>query len=378
MMTHAIVAAALSLLVLAEAASAQTAGTAPGPFTISAEALMLWFKHSPAPTPLVSDGLVGAPGTRVLLGGEDLDTNPNPGFRVTAGYALTDRWGVEGSFFYVPPRSSVRSVGSSGQIGSRDLSVPFVDATTGKESVTELSSAGSFAGSAREELRNSLLGAELNATMRLPTMGPLRVDSLGGFRYLRLRESYRFSTSSPNIPPEPADVFTTRDEFTATNNFFGLQVGARARIDWGALFLGGLVKVGLGAMVESVDIDGRLITNDFSNFGPTQTLPGGYFAQPTNIGNHTRTVFAVVPEAGLTLGYQITPRMSVFGGYTFLYANNVVRAPQQVSRTINPVQAPAITGNLPQPLTGPAQPSFRFNASDFWAQGLNVGVAFRF
>ena len=119
-MRHAIVAAAVSLLVVASVASAQTSGTPSdaGRFTISAEALMWWFKGSPAPTPLVSDGVVGEPGTRVLLGGEDLDTNPNPGFRLTAGYSLTDRWGVESIFFYVPPRSTTRSVSSSGQPGS--------------------------------------------------------------------------------------------------------------------------------------------------------------------------------------------------------------------------------------------------------------------
>jgi hypothetical protein len=69
--------------------------------------------------------------------------------------------------------------------------------------------------------------------------------------------------------------------------------------------------------------------------------------------------------------------VSVLAGYTFLYASNVIRASQQINRNINSAQAPAITGNLP-PLTGLAQPAFRFNASDFWAQGLDVGLALRF
>jgi len=383
-MRRAVVAAVVSLLVVTGVASAQTSGTPlgstsdAGRFTIGAEALLWWFKGSPAPTPLVSDGLLSDADTRVLLGGKDVDTNPNPGFRLTAGYALTERWGVEGSFFYVPPRSTSRSVSSSGQIGSTDLFIPFFDVTFPGESLTELSSAGSFAGKAREELRNSLLGAELNGTMKLLTMGPWRVDVLGGVRYLRLRETYTFSTSSPNIPPRPADVFQTKDEFDVANNFYGAQLGVRTRVDWRSWFVTGTVKVALGAMVQSVDIDGKLITNDFNNFGAPQTFAGGYFAQPTNMGSHSRNVFAVVPEGGLTLGYQLTPWMSVFGGYTFLYTNEVVRAPQQIVRAINPVAAPAITGNPPVPLTGPAQPSFTFNSSDFWAQGLNVGLAFRF
>jgi hypothetical protein len=373
---QAVVAAALSVLVFTGVASAQVAGAPANPsFNISAEALLWWFKGNATP-PLVTDGLFGGPGTKVFLGDRDADTNPNPGFRLTASYDLTATWGVESTFFYIPPRSTSRAVGSSGRPGSTELFVPFIDVTG--ESLTNLSSETLFSGRATEELRNSLLGAELNGTMRLPMLGSLRMDALAGFRYLRLRETYTLETDSANIPPQPADVFQTRDEFDATNNFFGLQVGARARADWGPVFLGGLVKVALGAMVQSVDIAGQLVTNDFNNFGTPQTFVGGYFAQPTNIGNHTRHVISVVPEAGLTLGYRITPQLSVFSGYTFLYASNVVRAPQQVNRQINSTGAPAITSNPPRTLVGPAQPSFKFNSSDFWAQGLNVGLAYRF
>jgi hypothetical protein len=372
-----IAAASWWLLLLPSLAPAQPPGASDaGRFSIGAEALLWWFKGNPAP-PLVSNGLLGQHDASVVLGGENVDADPHPGFRLTAAYALTPTWGLEGTFFYVPPRSSRASVSSSGQPGSTDLSIPFIDALTGRESDTPLSAAGRHAGSAIEEYRDSLLGAELNATMRGPLIGALRVDGLAGVRYLRLRETYTYSTDSPNIPPRPPDVFQTRDEFDTTNDFFGVQVGARGRARWGAFFVDGLVKVALGAMVESLDIQGQLVTNGFNRLGPPQTFAGGYFALPSNIGESTRTVFAVVPEAGLTLGYQVTPQLSVFAGYTFLYVSNVLRAPGQVDRRINPSQAPAITGNPPV-LGAPAEPSRRFDGSDFWAQGLNVGLAFRF
>src|SRR5207244_12466111 len=140
------------------------------------------------------------PGAKLVVGVEDLKTIPNPGFRVTAGYSLTSRWGVEGSFLYVPTRTTTRAVSSSGLPGSKDLFVPFFDVTPpAGENLTQLSSAGDFSGRARERLSTSLLGAELNGTMRLPMMGPLRVDALGGFRYLRLREGFAFTTDSPNV-----------------------------------------------------------------------------------------------------------------------------------------------------------------------------------
>lgn len=363
---------------VAQTPSSGVAAFEAGRFSISAEALVWWFKNAPAPTPLVSNGPLGESGTRVLLGGQDVDTNPNPGFRLTAGYSFTERWGVEGGIFYVPTRSTSRTVSSSGQVGSQDLVIPFLDVTIPGESLTHLSSAGLFSGSATEQFSTNLLGAELNGTMKLLASGPWRVELLGGFRYLRLYESYTFTTSSPNIAPRPIDVFNTTDAFDATNNFYGAQLGVRGRLDWRGWFASGGVKFAMGAMVQSVDISGNLLTNEFTNFGPPQSLLGGYFAQPTNIGSRTRSVFAVVPELGINIGYQITPWASVFAGYTFVYTNNVVRATQQVNGSINPTGRPAFTGNPPSSLTGSAQPSFKFNSSDFWAQGINIGLALRF
>lgn len=378
-MRRAIVAGVLSLLVIAETAAAQTTGTPPSaaagePFTISAEALLWWFKGSATP-PLVSDGQLDEPGTKIFLGGRDLDTNPNPGFRLSAGYALSDQWGVESSVFYVPTRTTSQTVSSSGQIGSVDLFVPIVDVTIPGESTQNISSEGRFSGRAGAQLSNSLLGAELNGTMRLASGRTWRVDALAGFRYLRLRESFVFTTDSPNLPPRQVDVYQTTDQFDATNNFFGGQLGARARGDWGPWFASGVVKVALGAMAQTVEIEGTLLTNDFNGFGTPIAYPGGgYFATPTNIGRRTRSVFSVVPEAGLTVGYRLTPWMSIVAGYTFLYVSDVVRAPQQINRNVN-----YSSFDLPPgPPAGPQEPSFRFKSSDFWAQGLNVGLALRF
>ena len=335
---------------------------------------MWWFKGNATP-PLVSTGALGDPGTKVLLGGDDLDTNPNPGLRLTAGYAFSERWGLDSSVFYIPTRTTSRGVSSSGRVGSTDLFVPVIDATTGREDPQNISAAGFFSGRAHEELSNSLLGAELNGTMRLAAGPAWRVDLIGGFRYLRLKETFIFTTDSPNIPPQTIDVYSTVDRFDATNNFFGGQLGARARGDWGAWFATGSVKVGLGAMRQTVEIEGTLLTNDFNNFGTPVAYPGGgYFATPTNIGQRTRTVFAVVPEAGLNVGYRLTPWMSIVAGYTFLYASDVVRAPQQINRNVNYSSFDAPPG-VP---TGPQEPSFKFKSSSFWAQGLNVGIALGF
>jgi hypothetical protein len=48
---------------------------------------------------------ISAEGAKTFLRGEDLDTGANPGFRLTAGYAFTDRWGV-GAASSTSPRAT--------------------------------------------------------------------------------------------------------------------------------------------------------------------------------------------------------------------------------------------------------------------------------
>jgi hypothetical protein len=391
-MRKVIVAALVPLVLFGGVATAQTTASAPvasGPFSFSAEALVWWFKSSPTPGPLVTDGSLSDPDTTVFLGEGDLDTNPNPGFRLTAGYTLNPQWDLEGSFLYIPTRSTGNSVASSGQTGSTDLLLTYFDVVENREALSELSLAPIYRGSAQEKLTNNLMGAKLNGSWALASLLPWQVSLLGGFGWLRLHETYTLTTSSPFIPPQPVDIWDTTDKFDAFNNFYGAQLGGRARYDWGRWFANGTFTLGLGAMVQTVEISGSLVTNDFSlapltppgqptQFGPTQKFPGGYFALPSNIGDRTRTEFGVVPEVALNLGFQITPQALIFVGYTFLYANDVARPGKQINRNLNTSQSVAWTYDTSATLEGPAEPSSKFKSSDFWAQGINVGFNFRF
>ena len=118
------------------------------------------------------------------------------------------------------------------------------------------------------------------------------------------------------------------------------------------------------------------MTNQFTV--PVVSYAGGYFAQPTNVGSHTRNVAAVVPEASLNVGYRLTSWLSIIAGYTFLYASNVARPGEQVDRTVNPTQSPSFGGPADKPLAGEARPRVRFEGSDFWAHGLSAGLAVSF
>ncbi len=376
--------AAMVAFVASSAASAALAqGTATpvaseSRWSFGAEALSAWFKSSPTPVPIIIDDFLAQPGVNVLLGGGSVDTNPNAGFRITGNYRVDSRWGVEVTGFYMPSRSTSSSVSSSGELGSTDLLLPYVDAATGQELVSSISNSPEYAGSAQATFDNNLGGFELNATWSLPARGAWRSELLGGFRFLQLRESYTIATSSPYIAPNPIDVWNTTDSFDARNRFYGLQFGARAAYDDGPWIGTVTGKVALGGMQQRVSIDGYLETNDFNDFGSTQIFPGGYYALAPNSGDHSRSTFAVVPEIGINLGYRLTPQATVYLGYSFLYASSVVRPGEQINRTINTTLNVAWTGDTTLTPSGPAQPSFSFQTTDFWAQTLALGFAYRF
>jgi len=347
-------------------------------WSLSAEALFAWFKNNPTPVPIITDNFADAPDVNVLLGGGSVDTNPNAGFKLTAAYRFDSRTGVELTGFYIPTRTTSSSVSSTGQPGSIDLYLPFFDVTTGQENFTEISYWPTYRGSAQATLSNNLGGGELNVAWTMPPRDALRVDLLGGFRFLQLRESYTITTSSPYNPPNPADIWNTTDAFDARNRFYGLQLGARATYDQGPWVGSVNAKVALGTMQQRVSVNGYLETNDYTNYGPTQTFPGGYFALPTNSGEHSRNTFAVVPEIAFNVGYRLTRDATVYVGYSLLYASDVARPGDQINRNINPTQTVSYGNDPPVQPAGPAQPTFSFNTSDFWAQSVSIGLGYRF
>jgi len=109
--------------------------------------------------------------------------------------------------------------------------------------------------------------------------------------------------------------------------------------------------------------------------GTRTTISGGSLAQPSNIGRITSTDFSVVTEVTLTAGYQVTPHLRVLVGYTFIDWNRILRAGNQIDRQVNIAQVPT----SPQFAPGAAGPPiFPGTRTDFWAQGINVGLELKF
>jgi hypothetical protein len=352
-----------------------------------AEFLLWGFKNSPMPVPVVTAGPVAPnlapvlliPGTTPVLGAQTIDAGVHSGGRFTLGYWFDDcqECGAYVSYLFLGTRTDSKTVSSSGQPGSTFLAMPFFNAVTNTESSTRIALPGGFAGTANLANTGDMQAWELNGTSRLCGGDHFRVDLVGGFRYWNLNERLAFRTDSPSVVGPP-DVFGTLDQFDCRNYFYGGQVGAQAEWRHNRIFIRTAGKVAIGAMHDVVVTNGQLVTNDFNGFGTPQVFPAGYLGMPTNNGKISATRFAVLPEADLNIGVQVTRHLSLLAGYTFLYANNVVRPGDQIDRVINPTQAPGITGVPSTTVVGPARPAPQFNTSDFWAQGLNLGLELRY
>jgi hypothetical protein len=353
---------------------------------------LLWSTKRASLPPLVTagdpadlaPGALGQPGTRLLFGGGGDGFGRNaPGLRLRGGYAIDNAWAVEAGAFMLQTRST-RFAAQSGADGSPIIARPVINQASGTEAAYVDSFPGILAGGITVNSSSSFWGVEANAARQFSSGGGPRVELLFGARYLRLHDRLRIDDNLTPLAPgfltflggpaDPPATMTDFDQFTATNDFYGAQLGVRSSLAANRWMFGGSGKLALGMTRQSVAIDGA--TSLLTPGAPTLTAPGGVLAQTSNIGTYRSNRFTAVPELELTTGYEIFPNAVIKVGYNLIYWSNVVRAADQIDRTINTSLVPSdTTFGTPG---GTARPAFTFNRTDYWAQGLNVGFNFRF
>jgi hypothetical protein len=355
-----------------------------GEFWLSGDYLLWAMKGGRLP-PLVTTGsptslgVLGQPGTSVVIGDRDVNPGPFSGGRFVGGVWLDDDhiFGFEGSYFFLAERSVNEGAASSGGPNSPILALPFFNVLANQEDAEVLAFPGQQAASVQVSATTSLQGAEATGVVGIYHCGDSRLEMLLGFRFLELDDRLGIAQQLSLVSNTPANggpVLNQLDQFDVGNRYYAGQLGLRAETCYRGFLVGVVGKLALGANEEIADIAG--VSRLAFPAGKPLISPGGLLALPTNIGRFTHSQFAVVPELGIRLGYQIAPYVRLFAGYTFLYWSEVVRSGDQIDRGLNTMQLPVV-----QPagsLAGPARPAFSFHETDFWAQGGSFGLEFRY
>jgi hypothetical protein len=351
-------------------------GTAPssGVCSIGADYLLLWTRQAHVP-PLVTagsindtvPGAIGQPGTIPLLAGP-FDERAHSGIRFTVVVPV-EEGGIESRSFFVPLAGSQFSVSSTGADGTPVLARPFFNINANAPDADPFAIPNVLAGTLTATSLNRFYGTELNLTDSFFHDKELQAQMLVGLRYMGLDD--RLSIASVGIGLPQGSGFSTyvADKFYTQNFFYGGQLGASSEFALGSLRLGLRGTLALGETHQIATISGATAV---TSGGQTTFLTGGLLALPSNIGHYHRDEFAAVPEVGITVGYQCTSCLRLTGGYTFLYWSDVARASDQIDPRINVTQ---LTG---QQLTGLALPTFGFRGTGYWAQGIQLGLEFRF
>ena len=362
---------------------------------ISGDYLPALVTSSPAGTAQNEAGVLGFGTTTILFGDRKFHGEDRPGGRLTIGYWLSsdDVFGIEATFYQLESSTSRFSAAST---GDPILARPFfnVDPNVGPGQDSSILAMTGWSGTlprfgtaavdlqgdvsvfARSELRSGAISFRGVGVLGGQN-ADIRTDWLAGYRYFDFNEILSiedtiFPSSAPFISGTRLDGL---DRFQAKNRFHGGELAVATRFRFGRLSGELISRVALGNMHEEMTIQGTTTTfvpATMSSPDETVVVPGGLLAQSTNSGVFRRDRLAIIPELSLNLNYQVTNNLSVTGGYSVIYVNQIVRAGDQVDATLNSSMFGGATGS------GSANPHFSFAETEMLIHGLSGGVELRY
>jgi len=349
-----------------------------------ADLLVWWMKGNQVPALVTTSpdgtqrpqaGVLGQPGTSVLVGG-GLDDNYRPGVRFTVG-----RWlggcqnnGLEMTYFTLGDGANSGNF-FAGSTGSPILARPFYNVLLDREDAQLVALPNVVEGTVSTETDSELHSVALLLRHNLSDDCCRRFDLVGGYRYLRFREALavrEFLTSTdPGGTVAVGTTFDILDAFETENDFHGGEIGVDALFRRGCWDFTALAKIAAGNMHQSATVDG--VTTITVPSQPGTVGAGGLLALPTNMGTTSWDEFALIPELNLGVRYHFTDRLSLTAGYSLLWITEVARTGGQIDSVVNTSQLPGGGG-----LVGPARPQSVDGHSDVWMQGVNLGVVWEF
>ena len=313
-------------------------------------------------------GVLGAPGTAVLFGDEGLNEMRSNESRFGLDYWLTrdHAAGLEFQYFVLGQNTqSFQADDNSFPVLARPI---FNTETQSMDSA--LIAYPGQTGNVNVVATSDLQGAEALLRKTWYCRPCARLDFLVGYRYVRLADDLRMDEFETFIDPAGTvpvgSTLALTDRFSTINEFQGADFGVASDWHYGRFDWGVLLKIGLGNTNSRVSISGNTVATE-PTLAPV-TTQGGLLAQASNIGQFEQNQFTMLPELGVNLGFDLTRRLRLTGGYSLLYWGGVAQSGDQIDLNVAPAQFPpsqnATAGRFPQ---------FRFAATDYWAQGLSLG-----
>lgn len=250
--------------------------------------VMFWTLDSPNSVVAINENTLES---RLQLKDADFDNASFP--RISFGRDIGENFFVEAVYF-----GSSGFAGSATTVGANDLSLPGAVALP----TLDFFDADSMTLTTTAEMHN----AELNIKVGDPTDYQL----LGGFRYFRFDEYM-------NVQSTDSDSGTSDYRVNATSNLFGFQVGGEKVFSWRQWLLRGTGKAG----IFGGDIQQSTFLGDFNNTAVLRNSKTG--------GQDV----AFLGEIGTSLGYALTNKVSLGGGYGLLWVEGIARAGEQLDFT---------------------------------------------
>jgi hypothetical protein len=331
--------------------------------------LLETFPTGTSQTTVMTSNLLATP----LVDQNSLPSNTRNGGRFTLGFWIPgcDDLGLEASYFFLGTRNSTAFFASS---GNPILAIPLINAQNGQPvnaitahpgPIGDGNPLGTVAGSFGLTSQSYLWGVEMNLRQKLCCGPCFYVDLLYGYRHIQLQDFIGIA----DVETALGSTTTTLESFGTRNQFNGGQVGIDAqwhfRPRW---FIGTQFKLALGNVTQTDEINGAAFTS-IPGMGVMTTPPRLHAQQGLNIGTFSQNRFAVAPEVGLKLGFDITENLKFWVGYDCLFLSNVIRAGDQIDNTISPIVAGVPQGNRPTVL---------FKTTSFTGQGVNFGLMYTF
>jgi hypothetical protein len=352
-----------------------------GSLYVEVDALLRWFKpvcltpavlsvgNPAAPVP----GAVGQPGTQVVVGdAHKFEFGLTPGVALTLGWERGDgAFGIRVSGFVMEEAAASQGF-RAGPNGAPATYLTF-QAPDNTPQALPFTVPGVVTGGVEAVGSTKIWGTEADLTL------PFTVECGGhglsgtflvGGRYLDLTDRVRVSDALSLVADPSAFAFGA-DEFITRNQFAGPEVGATLGLTWGRFALEYTTKLAAGLTHQVRIIEGSPLLAG-SVVSPL-LVPGPLLALPSNIGRETAWRVTLVPEVGVRSRLALTPGCSLTIGYSLLYWNKVLCPGDQMDPHANVSQLP-----FRGPVTGPAVPAPLFEHTDYFAQGLDLGVQFTF